>query len=489
VKIWLHSVLSLSRTIQKKQPPQKKLKTFLSTPISTHKPQHNMSTQVATFEALWRASAEEGVAYADTDFPEVLLTRPELFDGSINQGQATHIISSYEKQINGKWRAIVEDDGQGIFLGITRFLSWANSRSSGIHHRYGHGTKKYLTKAQPKYALSDWTLEWRNKAELSRLYTIRGPFRGLEMEETMTVDTTDAATLPAGGTRFTVDIEPELFHQFNTVERLFAAEKEIIRSRHGQQLDDGSVQFTLTVRDGETVKTENSVADGWTSLQSLCASVTKQLVDATVPIDGGHLHFSMYYFYKEQKATMAKEFPLYGLRNMQGSRMHISLGGRMIEPRPIYKFLGKTANHNDLNGYIGFINFVPDSPADFEKLPRPTTTKVKFSDECPAFQAVKQIIADAMEANKPVSGWKQLPIEPDSTDEPDPAQVDKLTTFGITVTMGGRGIVCITAEGQAPVSFPGSIKERDIMSKHAMRAATAAEAYATLMDLMAIFTR
>jgi hypothetical protein len=157
-----------------------------------------MSAQVATCEALWRASAEEGVAYADTDFPEVLLTRPELFDGSINQGQATHILSSYEKQINGKWRAIVEDDGQGIFLGITRFLSWANSRSSGIHHRYGHGTKKYLTKAQPKYALSDWTLQWRNKAELSRLYTIRGPFRGLEMEETMTVDTTDATTLPDG---------------------------------------------------------------------------------------------------------------------------------------------------------------------------------------------------------------------------------------------------------------------------------------------------
>ena len=482
-----------------------------------------MSAQNATCEALWRASAEEGVAYADTDFPEVLLTRPELFDGSINQGQATHIRSSYERLPSGKWLAIEEDDGQGIFLGINRFMSWANSRSSGIHHRYGHGTKKYLTKAQPNYATSNWTLQWRNKAELSRLYTIRGPYRGLEMEETMIVDTTDTETLAAGGTRFTVEIDAALFHEFNTVERLFAAEKELIRSRHSQQLEDHQVQFTLTVSDGDAVKTENSIANSWTSLRScLEANGAAKLIDEVYPIDGGNMHFAIYHYFKDQKRAMAAAFPLYGQRNMQGSRMHISLGGRMIEARPLYKFLGKTANHNDLNGYIGFMNFVPNSPADFERLPRPTTTKVKFSDECAAFQHVKLLIADAMEANKPRCGstraWKQLlvpaaqaifdrpvirratptvsPTESDDEEEsmdadpiPTAAAQDPLTVFGICIDLDTRGIVQITATGHESLKFPGSALERDIMRKHAAKAATADAAYTAIVDLMAIFTR
>jgi hypothetical protein len=467
-----------------------------------------MSSQNATCEALWRSSAEEGVAYTD-DFPDVLLTRPELFDGSINQGQATHIRSSYTKLPNGKWRSIEEDNGKGLFLEVRRLLSWASGRSTDLHHRYGHGTKKYLTKAQPIYATSDWVLQWRNKADLSILYTLRGPYNGPDMEESAIKDTIDTTTLPDGGVRWTVDIDEALFHTHNTVEKLFSAEKELIRSRHPKQLESGSVQFTLTVSDGESTKTENSITDGWTSLRAfLDSSPTKKLIDNIYPIDGGSMHLSVYFFTKNLEKIMKSEFPLYGQRNMRASRMHMCLDGRMIEPRPLYPFLGKSSNHNDLNGYVGFANFVPASSSltDSEKLPKPTTTKVMFKDECVAFQAAKRIIAEAMETHKPSCGWKNpknnepapapAPPAPESDDAesveapiPVPPAIDRLESFGISVNSEARGIICITANDKPQVRFRGTTAERDIMRKHASRAANADDAYQILMDLMAVFTR
>lgn len=42
------------------------------------------------FHSLWRASANEAVAYAN-DFPEALLVLPELIDGALGDGRASEI--------------------------------------------------------------------------------------------------------------------------------------------------------------------------------------------------------------------------------------------------------------------------------------------------------------------------------------------------------------------------------------------------------------
>jgi len=50
---------------------------------------------------------------------------------------------------------------------------------------------------------------------------------------------------------------------------------------------------------------------------------------------------------------LKKDFPHYGQKNQNWSRVHLSLSGRMIEPRAIWKlFRGKENNHNDFNGLI-----------------------------------------------------------------------------------------------------------------------------------------
>lgn len=464
-----------------------------------------MTSQAATYEALWRSSAKEGVAYSE-DFPEVLLTHPELYDGSINQGKATHIWTTYDILPNGKIRCTTRDNGQGIFLGLGRFCTWAAPKSASIHHRYGHGTKKYLTKAQPEYITSDWVLQWRNKMDPGHLYTVRGPYRGVELDYLKTDDTTDTTTLVGGGTQFIVDIDAALFHQFVTADSLFAAEKEIICSRHPQQLDDGSVQFTLIVKHGDVVKTENSVTDGWTSLRTFLDNgddtVRVKVFDEVHPIAGGTMRFSMYHVYDEFKKALVAAFPLYGRRSTQSSRIHISLGGRMIEARAIYKFMNKKSNHNDLNGYIGFVDFVPSAPTTtFEELPEPTTTKVMFSDECPAFEVAKQIIVESMERNKPmasggVAAWKNLVhpsiiriIEQKRQEEASaPLDVEPTTndlgTFGITITIYGRGVLQITHNGHEPTLVSGTAADRDYMIRHASAKKTANEAYAFLMNLV-----
>ena len=49
-----------------------------------------MSVPSNDYHGLWRASANEGVPYAD-DFPEALLVLPEFIDGALGAGKASII--------------------------------------------------------------------------------------------------------------------------------------------------------------------------------------------------------------------------------------------------------------------------------------------------------------------------------------------------------------------------------------------------------------
>ena len=125
-----------------------------------------MSSRNEEWSSLWRASAYEAVPYTD-DFPECLLVLTELIDGGVAQGRAPKILIriSLNNPETGKNTLLVEDTGTGI-ANEGRVLRWASSRNgegdAAIHHRYGHGSKKCLTKWCAEYDQAAWTLRYRN---------------------------------------------------------------------------------------------------------------------------------------------------------------------------------------------------------------------------------------------------------------------------------------------------------------------------------------
>ena len=108
-----------------------------------------MSILDEDFNAQWRASAHEAVPYSN-DFPECFLVLPELIDGAIGQGKATKIIIQIKLNNDNTGFLKVTDNGRGV-SDPHRLLSWASKESSDLHHRYGHGSKKCLTKWNKDY--------------------------------------------------------------------------------------------------------------------------------------------------------------------------------------------------------------------------------------------------------------------------------------------------------------------------------------------------
>jgi hypothetical protein len=68
----------------------------------------------------------------------------------------------------------------------------------------------------------------------------------------------------------------------------------------------------------------------------------------------------------------------------------------MIEAIPIYQLMGRDANHNDFNGFIVFVNFTPNTAADFDKMPSPCTTKVSLYENDPVLTKFKLDFAKIM---------------------------------------------------------------------------------------------
>ncbi len=135
-----------------------------------------MAQKIDDYEAQWRASAHEAVPYTN-DFPECFLVLPELIDGAIGQGSATKIIIEI-KFIDDKTGYLkVVDNGNGV-KHYGRLLSWASKDSTTIHHRYGHGSKKCLTKWNKDYN-SKWHIKYRYKRPkgIDALVQIYSPFK------------------------------------------------------------------------------------------------------------------------------------------------------------------------------------------------------------------------------------------------------------------------------------------------------------------------
>jgi hypothetical protein len=388
------------------------------------------------YHALWRSSAHEAVPYTD-DFPEALLVLPELCDGSIGQGNATRL--TIQIHMNGDNSKLTVTDNGGGIRNERRLLAWAASKATSNIHRNGHGTKKCLTKWEPNYEKADWTIRWRLPGK--NLQTTKGPFRGYSPDSIIDDEGNDAHTLMPSGCEISIyfNASSVLGDLSNNPDGLYTAVREILQTRYSEETFI-KTEFIIEISHPSKKKLlpRSSKKEKWHSfktsvLNHIKSNVVKKLHESKHDIEGGYYIIEIYFIdiNGNMQFALKREFPKYGLKSMRSSRVHISLDGRVIEAIPIYQLLGREANHNDLNGYKVFVNFVPDTKDDFAKLPVPCTTKVSLYENDPVYRLFVQKFKEVFgpiesknrkenEKNKVVVITESLPItvKQKTTDSP-----------------------------------------------------------------------
>ena len=346
------------------------------------------------FNALWRASANEAVSYSE-DFPEALLVLPELIDGALGDGKATKINISITLNDNSPSILIVEDNGVGI-TSINRLTTWASKKPSSVEHVYGHGSKKCLTKWMPIYDNAVWNVKWRKqdaKGLSGCLNILSSPFLGLDTN--LTDDMDEEITCINSGTKWTIQFNKEILKDASP-SRLLEQIREIICTRY-----EKIIFINIKIIYNNEIIEENSTK--WVTLKEALEEYTRcELVNITTKFieifEGIKIDCTIYKIICDGRGFCINNFPLYGVKNIRASRIHIGLNGRYIEPMFYNKFFGREI-HNSTNGYIGFINFTKNTVDAI--LPTPCTTKVKFQEECPIFKkCIERIKARVMEEEK-----------------------------------------------------------------------------------------
>ena len=339
-----------------------------------------MSTE--EYNALWRSSAHEAVPYTD-DYPEALLVLPELCDGSIGQGNATRV--TIQISLNGEnSKLTVLDNGTGI-RNERRLLAWAASKATSNIHRNGHGTKKCLTKWEPNYEKATWQIRWRLSGK--NLQTTTSPFKGYSPDSIIDDEGADTTSLMPSGCEISINFDANsvLGDLANNPDGLYTAIREIIQTRYSEDTLI-KTEFILDIRHISNNKfiPRSSKKEKWHSFktcveEAVKSSVAKRRHSSKYEFDGGYYIIDIYSIEGDgkKKFKLKDEFPTYGHKNMKCSRVHISIDGRTIEAKHVSLIMDRE-NHNRFNGFIPFVQFVPNSPDDYAKLPIPCTTKVSM---------------------------------------------------------------------------------------------------------------
>ena len=361
-----------------------------------------MSVSSNDFHGLWRASANEGVPYSE-DFPEPFLVLPELIDGALGDGKASQIHLQLNIANPEKCKLVVEDNGTGI-KSQKRMKDWTSKDTGNAvnEHEYGHGSKKCLTKWMPEYNTAEWKLYWRTQDKRgvsSVLHCLMSPFKGLET--THTEDDVNEDLCTGCGTRWEIEFKLSILGKYSTVKALLEALKELICIRYEPSYYDHAYTINVSITDGKVSLKESSTQ--WKSLkQTLEAEIpkgtVKKVFEFTITQNATTTVNCIRYKIDEDGRKFAlPNFPQFGRKNINSTRVHIGRNGRYIEAMPYAKFTGGIG-HNDDNGTFTFIMWKGD------KLPTPCTTKVKLQEDCPVYiTTLKEIKANIKKAEDEIA--------------------------------------------------------------------------------------
>ena len=434
---------------------------------------YRMSINSQDYHGLWRASANEGVPYAE-DFPEPFLVLPELIDGALGDGEADKIWIKFDITNPKKCSLQIRDNGKGI-VNQKRMQDWT-SKKQGTHgkeHEYGHGSKKMLTKWMPDYTSAVWNLCWRkqDKRGLSgSLNKLCSPFKGLETLHEQDDDNEDIC--PQHGTEWNIEFNLDILgSKFNTSNAIMSNLKELLCIRYEPSHYKKPYIFDITIINGpKNILNDNS--KNWKSLKESLDDKVKlnnrsvsRFHESTFRINSTDVKCDFYRIETDGRGFSLDGFPKFGKKNMNAARLHMGRCGRYIEAKKLSKFLNKES-HNSLNGIIGFVMFSGD------ELPTPCTTKVKFQEECSIYKKCRERIIELIdftqEMPKPLaSAPAPKPVEPKplaSAPAPKPVEPKPLASAPAPAPKPVEPKPLASAPAPAPAPKPSEQNQLDINS-------------------------
>ena len=410
------------------------------------------------WEGLWRGSATEAVPYAE-DYTEALIVLPELWDGAIGQGQASTVTTTMKWLTEEKALLTVKDDGLGI-KNERRLLRWAAPKSTDNLHRNGHGTKKALTKFHRDYPTAVWTIKYRRKGK--NLQIISGPFLGNDTKVEEVEESDDHETLMPSGTQIEIEFNPTVLGKYAAdCDGLHNALRELVTTRMSEAVLQ-KTDFIIDIQKFKYSKSISGKAAGWHSfewhMENAIASKTTKVVSKHVEqIVGGRWEYTQYHILPSGKSSYhlkdPRMFPLYGQKNMLGSRVHISLDDRMIEAIHMYKIMKSPANHNNYNGQVGFVRFFADSPqAAVDHMPIPCTTKVSFYENGDVFKKFKEVLYNFIEKHPFVGEEKSDDDESAAAAvaKKEKAKVKAQESKSVLEALKGKAVAAVPAAAGVP---------------------------------------
>jgi hypothetical protein len=382
-------------------------------------------------DGLWKACAMMPSPYGD-DYPTCLQNVTELTDGSVGKGDASEIGENWDITDPDDIRFSHEDNGpKGLErqTDASRLFTLASPDRTDKDHVYNMGTKLAMISFQPEYLKANWAITVRRGGNPNSVSKFRSPWREtgamLDSEEIIPTDLTNQHI---GFKYEAFGINKSVFKKhadsfMESAEGALRILSERFRMKYNPSVLRGR-KMHIQVKKGEEIKKETFTEENWKSLQqTLREAVSQQKGHLLFEVDVQHKRvrgkFSLYKL--DDDSLVKKTYPKFGTITSSASRVHFYNNDHLMESIPLHEVIG-LAQHNDFNGYIGFIEFWSSTQDgdNFDDLAKSCTTKFSLDKSCENYVEMakmytvhaKPIFTKMRKEKKAASAAKKAAIAP-----------------------------------------------------------------------------
>lgn len=354
---------------------------------------------------LWEAFAKMPVPYED-DYPTCLHNITELTDGSLGKGDATEMWQKWDISDPDDIRFSHEDNGKGLEKqsDASRLFTLASPDRTDKDHVHNMGTKLAMIGAEPDYCKAYWAITARRGGNPNSVSKFKSPWREtgamLDSEEIIPTDSTNKHI---GFKLELLGINKSVFKKHADAFMRSQADalrihSERLRMKYNPCVLRGR-KIQIEVKKGDNIAKDTLTGENWKSLQQTLRDMVSQkkghlLFEVDIQHKRVRGKFSLYKL--DDDSLVKKTYPKFGVKKLCASRVHYYNNDHLMESIPLHQVIGVKAQHNDYNGYIGFIEFwsSTDDGDNFDDLAKSCTTKFSLNKSCENYVEIARMFTE-----------------------------------------------------------------------------------------------